>query len=651
MERRLHTDQGESLRLSTAREGRLGVGGQGEVFTASLNGNRVAVKLLRQVEEPRLQALRRLEPICGRIATLPMRLLYEAGSPVGYAMRWIDPDTSLSAIRLFDFNAIRRLRRFTWKDAVLAALRLAESVAALHRCGVVIGDLNSENVLFEQQGRAWRAVLLDTDSFQIAGEHGRPFLCPVGRPPTTPPELVGADLSTTVRSPSADAFALAVLIHQILLHDHPYDNALYASEPELPVSERIARGLYPHAAVAVPGLSASPCRPAPHQISDAIDDAFRRSFHPSRHHLCPGIRPTAAAWVSLLRELHGALVPCRSNPHHHHPRGRACLWCSLDQAVGQPISQFPTGSADTIHRGRQPGVPSPEASPSPPLPPWSEPLRAHLNRCRRLQPLHGQLVDRLLRHARRADAVRSRHGDPSQLFDAQVQQKRIEARDGWWRRLVPGEGRQGARHASLHDLRTTASSIAAGITAELQRQAVLRRDLLDALAALDTAALDAAADAPARQKQLLIAQVDQWIEEQLRMIPIRSWAMEGFGEGRLAVLEAHELGMADQLRRGLDRVRELPGFGPTLHQRLQEHLGRTLEELRRRAQQRSWSIDPRWLVPDHDLTTVEQLEQRLLVLQPQVHDLEHALQTLDRALAGQLAELERKRKAFETLFR
>ena len=85
---------------------------------------------------------------------------------------------------------------------------------------------------------------------------------------------------------------------------------------ELPVSEKIKRGLYPHAAIPIEGLSSAPCRPVPHQISEEIDAAFRRSFHPNREHLCCGLRPSAASWVALLRELHGQIVPCDHDRHH-----------------------------------------------------------------------------------------------------------------------------------------------------------------------------------------------------------------------------------------------------------------------------------------------------------------------------------------------
>ena len=326
--RTFFTETGASVTVPSGTAARIGAGGQGQVFRSERHGEVLAIKLCRQLEEQRLIALQRLGSRCGPVATWPSQRLFHSlhgqrGDLAGYAMRCIESGRSVSAARLFNFEEIEALRRFTWRDAVLAGLRLAESVAQLHRHGVVIGDLNPENVLFEQQqvgpGEAsdWRAVLLDCDSFQIASEEGR-FFCPVSRPPYTAPELIGTDFNRIWREPSSDAFALAVILYQLLLHDHPYDNALLAEEPELAVTARIRRGLYPHAALPAPGLQPGPYRPAPAQISAEIDAAFRRSFSS-----LPGLRPTAAEWALLLRTLH-----CSSDHPARQANDRCCSGCN-----------------------------------------------------------------------------------------------------------------------------------------------------------------------------------------------------------------------------------------------------------------------------------------------------------------------------------
>lgn len=583
------------------------------------------------------------------------------GEPVGYAMRWIDPDSSLGASGLFNFEEISRLPNYSWKLAVLLAQRLAESVAQLHRCGVVIGDLNCENVLFQRQGTDWCAVLLDTDSFQLTGADGIRHHCPVSRPPTTAPELIGADLQRTWRHTSSDDFALAVLIHQLLLHDHPYDNAINRLEPDLPVTRRIARGLYPHAAMPAEGLTASPFRPAPRQISSAIHRAFRRSFHPSQHHPCAGLRPSAAAWASLLADLHGQLVRCRYDRQHHHPIDMACLWCELDRAVGQPISRFPAPMGSGRVRRHPPAVPRPAGALQAEQRRLLEQLTGLGRRCRQLLPQRTALIDRLLDLAADAHTVQVIHAGTAAQADRQALEQRIRERDGW-RRLLPGHAaRQAARRSSLSRLTGIAEAMASELNSAVQRLLERQRSLLDRLAAIDVAPLemirspqapedgDPACWASQRLLEIQDEQRQQWIRSQLEQMDLHSWCMEGFGEGRLAALASHGIVNGEQLRRCIDQVNTLPGFGNMLQHRLRSALQNVLQELEVRARRRQWPIDPADLIPDGAEAALDRLESELRTLQRLVDALPAELEALRQGAELQLMEFERQRQAFENL--
>ncbi|NDC14390.1 MAG: hypothetical protein EBZ76_04125, partial [Synechococcaceae bacterium WB9_2_170] len=420
--RRFLTEAGRSIVLPRGSSARIGAGGQGQVFRCQLGGDAVAIKLGRQLDEQRLIALQRLQGPCSEFATLPRHRIYDGsggrrGALAGYAMRYVDQQSSVSAARLFNFQEIAALQDFSWCDAVLAALRLAEVVAQLHRHGVVVGDLNPENVLFERPGNGdaantWRAVLLDSDSFQIESATGR-YYCPVSRPHYTAPELIGCDFSATWREPSSDAFALAVIVYQLLLHDHPYDNAVLPKEPELAVTSRIRRGLYPHAAAPRPGLSPGPYRPAPAEVSPDIDAAFRRSF------CCtPGLRPTPSEWVVLLSDLHSQVVPCGRNPRHQHTRHQPCLWCSLEQRIGQPICGYspvaprPPIKATAVPKGER-------------LQAGASQVEAHLIQARRLVVRRAALVEELLQLQPLLEGIRVPCGSPGQLVDEQAVRARL----------------------------------------------------------------------------------------------------------------------------------------------------------------------------------------------------------------------------------
>ncbi|MEB3277072.1 MAG: hypothetical protein VKM92_08915, partial [Cyanobacteriota bacterium] len=582
MQRTYRTGSGQSLQLKLAAHARLGAGGQGQVFPATLNGDKVAVKLLPAVEASRLKALQRLHGSCGTVATLPQELVYGASSgrgtsPCGYVMRYVDPQRSISAARLFNFEEIQRLQRYTWQDAVLAAWRLADSVAHLHRHGVVIGDLNPENVVFEQrpgpQGRSrWQATILDTDSFQLQGDAGKRHHCPVSRPPYTAPELIGSDLSRTWRHTSADDFALAVIVYQLLLHDHPYDNAINRREPDLAVSSKIRRGLYPHAAVPPEGVQPSPWRPAPEQVSAALDQAFRRSFC-----AMPSLRPSAAEWVPLLQQLHGELVPCSGNRPHHHPTGMPCLWCAVERRLG-PLCSFPgtsAGAASTA-RSRDPAA-AEQRDAIPPL--LLAELRAVLARGQQLQQTRGRLTDQLLQLEEHLQSLRDRCGDRSKLIDQADLEARLQSLRCRISRWLGHDQKRTQREHTLRDLQVLCSAIATDtVTAvtdlEQQRQQLLRTLAgvrLDALAELIRGA------DPDRTAEALISQAcdrrrQQWLRQQLSQIPIRSWQIQGFGSARINLLESHGLIHGEHLRGHLDRLTALPGIGKGLQEKLRSHL-------------------------------------------------------------------------------
>jgi DNA-binding helix-hairpin-helix protein with protein kinase domain len=660
MQHALLSDSGHHLTLPASRSARLGIGGQGQVVRALLASQPVAVKLLRQPDEARLRALQLLEPSCGSCAALPLQLLYRRqpagrGPLVGYAMRLIDPATSVSAVRLFNFEEIARLKRYTWQDAVLAALRLAEAVAELHRHGVVIGDLNPENVVFEQghsaaEAAILRAVLLDGDSFQIQTASGQRHPCPVSRAPYTAPELIGCDFSRTWRQPATDAFSLAVLIHQLLLHDHPYDNAIHREEPDLTVTTRIRRGLYPHAAAPAQGLQASPFRPAPRQVSVELDAAFRRSF-------CgpPGLRPSAAEWALLLRQLHHQLVPCNRCSRHHHPRGRACLWCAVEQQLGQPLCRFsaPTRQARISERPA-----------TPPLQPASAAalLREQLEEAQQQASAHvalrASLAEQLLQLEPRLLALQQSHGSPEAWLDADALQRRLGSLRHRLSRWLGRHSRTAQREAAVAALLELASTAAAEVqrtSSELEQQ---RLDLLQQLARADASAL---ADALLQQSDPALAaaealqraearQREQWLLEQLAQHTIRSWRVEGFGEVRLALLERHGLMRADQLHQHIERITALPGIGKGLQNSLRQRLAAVVRQLQQHHPLAAVALaDLRQQMAAVPLPVMP-LQQALLRLLEQVQTLHGGADRLEQRLEHLRLQRDRQLQRLESLF-
>lgn len=648
------TCSGAHLNLRLQSGARLGAGGQGQVFRTSLGGTQVAVKLLRSVDLPRLNALRQLPPACASYATLPQAVLHHWRSgaraeAAGYVMPCIAPESSLSAARLFNFDELQRLRRFTWRDAVLAALLLAEAVAALHAEGVVIGDLNPENVLFSPAAgpAGWRAVLLDSDSFQIRSADGQRFHCGVARPLYTAPELVGCDLSRTWREKSSDHFALAVLIYQLLLHDHPFDNAINSAEPDLPIGDKIRRGLYPHAADVRAGLRPSPARPSPQEVSAALAEAFQRSFA-----LEPQMRPTAAEWVLQLRQLHRQVVPCSRTPQHHHPKGKPCLWCAVEQRIGQPICRFPNTAS-----------PAPTAAAASTTNHWGkldpalrDLFRCHHQRAAELLTRREAVAQQLRESNRELQALVDRHGGSGHWVDqalVQRRQKSLRSRlSGWFGDANTNDNRRNAAEQLLQ-LAHTNSDLVHEQVRQLKRQ---HQELQRQLSALDLSPLldlnssdDPVVVAEARLSEAASQGHERWLREQLSREPLRSWQIEGFGDARLRLLESHGLCNGEQLRANIDRLRALPGIGAGLQQRLRTRLDQVVQRLEARTSAAAIGPGREDLVLLPELLALRNAEQQVQAISHAMASLTAAIEEIQAKIRDRRSAVQAQLKAFEAL--
>lgn len=624
------TDDGRRLSLSADLRHRIGAGGQGRVFRAQLGCDFVAVKLLRHASQAKLVALQSLEPSCRAVATLPVHLLFDgAGSQVvGYAMRCIDPAKSISAARLFNFQEICQLEHYSWADAVLFAKRLAEAVASLHRLGVVIGDLNPENVFFERSGEAslgsWRAIVIDTDSFQLTDGHGSRHLCPVARPAYTAPELVGTDFSACWRQTSSDNFALAVLIYQLLLHDHPYDNADHAEGQELAVTTKIRRGFYPHAPWPHAGVRASRYRPGPAQVSEAIDRAFQRSFRAEEDLPVQGLRPTAWEWAQLLEQLHQELVPCSRSRHHHHPKNQNCLWCDLDQRLGQPLSRFPnTAERSPVPKGN--GVSNAVKSAVAPsrLPrDLYEKLSEHHRHYEQLLGLRRELGEQLLEQETRLGKLSAQGRLEKDALDLGALEARLSSVRARVSRWLGRQAKAQKRQAALLQLRQWSGSRAELMVKTLDRLKQHQRQLLLALGRIETSDLDQL-PLPTDALQLWKRQLDAeqarknklWLNEKLCEHKLEAWPTEGIGRARFELLARQGVLTAADLQAQMHRLTDFEGIGKITQRKLRERLHALIQELRRQQPKPLGAIRIEQLLKPELSAALDQLEITLNDLQ------------------------------------
>ena len=176
------------------------------------------------------------------------------------------------------------------------ALNLAAAVETAHLGGAVIGDFNERNVLVKP---TTLVTLVDCDSMQVRSGSDV-YLCEVGRPEFTAPELQGADPRKVVRTPASDLFALAVHIYMLLLDGaHPFQTGDWTGRGEEPSeSEKIRRGYYAGGtrSPVKPMRTALPMTFLPPDILALFEKAFSAGVGN------PTTRPSGADWrIALTR--------------------------------------------------------------------------------------------------------------------------------------------------------------------------------------------------------------------------------------------------------------------------------------------------------------------------------------------------------------
>jgi len=295
--------------LTIARK--IGEGGEGAVFTTN-EQRAVVAKLYAQPLER------------ASVAAWPLALVYDGVRPVGFTMPLLAGQHALHDL----VGPKRRQTLFPdahWNFLVHAALNLARAFEVLHARDVVVGDVNSNNVVVHRDATTH---LIDCDSFQIRA-NGALYRCKVGVAEYQPPEFQGKDLSRLDRLPHHDLFGLAVMIFQLLfVGKHPFAGVLpptIRATGEIGANVAARRFFYGPEAKRL-GLKPPPGSIGLGAVTPELAVLFRQAFLGD-----PAARPSAAAWVEALRVLETRTVPCALNPAHRYRAGGTCPWCMLER--------------------------------------------------------------------------------------------------------------------------------------------------------------------------------------------------------------------------------------------------------------------------------------------------------------------------------
>ncbi len=329
----LHDAQGRTILLGR----KLGEGAQGAVFEVQ-GAPQLAAKVYKDRHLPNRDEVYKItgmtqgcDPALTSIAAWPITTLHKSpsGSICGFTM------PKMSGYRPVHVLYSPANRKFSfpkadWAFLIHTARNVSSAVATIHSHGHVIGDINQNNVLV---GDNATAKFIDCDSFQMC-VNGRNFLCEVGVPEFTSPELHGKSFAGLTRTTNHDAFGLAVMIfHLLFMGRHPFAGR-FLGKGDKPIDAAIKEFRFAFGQAAAARQMALP----PHslrllQTSAELASLFERAFSESAAR--GEMRPTAQEWMNALDKFRGNLVTCNAvAAHKFHRTLTNCPWCEIQRNAG-----------------------------------------------------------------------------------------------------------------------------------------------------------------------------------------------------------------------------------------------------------------------------------------------------------------------------
>ena len=308
------------------------------------------------------------------IVAWPTDALYDSsGYFLGYAMPIINNMKSLIwAMRPSDRNILWP-KGYRWHNSVAIAFNLSVVIEKLHAAGIVVGDMNTNNILIDPTGNV---TMIDAGSFNIRTKEGKLCKCIVGFPEVLPPELQGKDLTKPNNqfSEKTDCFALAIHIFTLLNNNcHPFGclnyNTEHTSSSSPKIMDNIVNGYCPYVngetkSTVVDSLGMA-------MFSDDINALFKRAFHydaiTAVKQSTIDNRPTAKEWREALAKFYSAgFITCTKNPIHEYSKkyNGGCPWCAIEfkkssnanAGTGTAPGARTTGTIPNAGTGTAPGT-------------------------------------------------------------------------------------------------------------------------------------------------------------------------------------------------------------------------------------------------------------------------------------------------------
>lgn len=359
---------------------RLAEGGEGIVY--SLVGGQQVAKIYRAAPTDTMQRkllgmlkyqvhLRQQDTNIPLI-TWPQDLLFKDGIFAGYVMPLVSGGFPIWQVVREDTRSKVFNGQYDWTLSLATAANLSSLVTHLHQMNIIIGDMNSNNILVHPNGCI---TIIDVDSFDIrdrdTGEH---FKCTVGRPEFLPPELQGRNLSSenALFTEETDDYALAIHIFQLLFCTHPFNQVTMldhdeGSLVENPQEQAIVNGecpfVHPDMADRIPPGVPHLDRLLPIYVQRDFQNTFSYTAFDSMQKREQ--RTKAEVWKRDLVALYGEkgtnLIQCSQNKAHYYydfHNGQGCELCRVARATGWSLSQGAFNNSDTDNQTDLPSLSS-----------------------------------------------------------------------------------------------------------------------------------------------------------------------------------------------------------------------------------------------------------------------------------------------------
>lgn len=259
-------------------------------------------------KEKKVNAL--LKKSLPREVVVPKEAVYCNGKFIGYIMPRVEGDE----IKTFTNKKFLTANSITTKDILGVLDSVIATVNVLHKEGIIIGDLNDQNILVDKQKNIH---FIDCDSWTIGTEK-----CDVIMDLYRDPFLKGNDFTV-----ETDTYALSILIWKTLTRIHPHGGTM---NPDMDITERMRLGIsvIDNPKVKIPRTIKSWANLNPELVSTlkTVFENKDRTIHDELH------------------EMYSNLKFCDKDQDFYYGKFNQCPLCSKDaKVVIKPISQGSVG--------------------------------------------------------------------------------------------------------------------------------------------------------------------------------------------------------------------------------------------------------------------------------------------------------------------